>query len=200
MPIRTNLAIPHPLSTLFLDRDGVINEKMPEGEYVRCANDLRVLAGVPEAIAKLNQAGIRVLVVSNQRGIALGLYTAEAVDLIHQALQEQLRAHGAHVDGFFFCPHDKATCQCRKPLPGLYEQAVAQFPGIRPETSVMIGDSLSDIEFGNSLNMSTIWITGDGRNRKPGSDMAGQFATTVCRDLPEAVAALLRVPESAGRV
>jgi histidinol phosphatase-like enzyme len=70
--------IPRNLTTVFLDRDGVLNEKMPEGSYVRSLEDFHVLPGVPEAVAHLNQAGLRVVVVSNQRGIALGLYNAPA--------------------------------------------------------------------------------------------------------------------------
>jgi len=76
------------LKTVFLDRDGVINQKMPEGEYVRSAADFRLLPGVPAAIARLNRAGVRVIVVSNQRGVALGFYTTEAVDSIHANLPQ----------------------------------------------------------------------------------------------------------------
>jgi len=185
------------LRTVFLDRDGVINEKMPEGRYVCSESDLRVLPGAPEAIALLNRAGVRVLVVSNQRGIALGLYTPEDVHAIHSSLQRQLQAHGAHIDAFYFCPHDKQTCRCRKPLPGLCEQAIAQFPDINVETSVMIGDSLSDIEFGNRLKMGTIWIAGGPNPRTEGAAIAEQSATWSCSSLSEAVDYLLRcsVPE-----
>jgi D-glycero-D-manno-heptose 1,7-bisphosphate phosphatase len=177
--------------TLLLDRDGVINQKMPEGEYVRSVKDLRVLPGVPAAIARLNQAGIRVLVLSNQRGIALGLYTSEDVESIHRALQEHLATHGAHVDAFFFCSHDKGECRCRKPLPGLYEQALERFPEITPATSAMIGDSCSDIEFGKALGMHTIWIEGDAESRKPGSEAAAALADRQFATLSEAVNALL---------
>jgi hypothetical protein len=76
------------LRTIFLDRDGVLNEKMPEGSYVTAWADFRMLPGVPEAIARLNQAGLRVIVVSNQRGIALGLYSAADVAAIHAKLQD----------------------------------------------------------------------------------------------------------------
>ena len=154
-----------------LDRDGVLNRKLPEGEYVSAWEHFDLLPGVAEAIGKLKQAGLRVLVVSNQRGIALGLYRAEDVDRIHAQLQKELEAHGAQIDGFYFCPHDKGACNCRKPLPGLFQQAQAQFPDIQPESSVMIGDSLSDIEFGRNLGMTTIFIEGDPKareNRKPG--------------------------------
>jgi D-glycero-D-manno-heptose 1,7-bisphosphate phosphatase len=87
-----------------------------------------------------------------------------------------LRPHGAHVDGFYFCPHDKGQCNCRKPLPGLFEQAVADFPGITAATSVMIGDSLSDVEFGRRLGMTTVFIDGDPQRQKPGAKAARELA------------------------
>jgi len=176
---------------VFLDRDGVLNEKMPEGEYVRSVGGLRVLPGVPEAIARLNRAGMRIIVVTNQRGIALGLYTGEDVQSIHNALQAQLVSHGGHIDGFFFCPHDHDQCNCRKPLGGLFEQAVARFPEITPETSVMIGDSLSDVEFGRRLGMTTIFIEGDPARRKRGTAKAAELADSRADSLAHAVEAVL---------
>ena len=180
------------VATVFLDRDGVINEKMPEGKYISSEGDFHVLPGVPAAIAQLNLAGIRVLVVSNQRGVALGALTSEFVYRIHALLQEEITELGAHVDGFYFCPHDKQCCSCRKPLPGLFHLAVKDFPAIRPESSVMIGDSLSDIEFGHGLGMRTIWIQGSSNNRKPGWEQASELADQSCPSLPDAVEILLR--------
>lgn len=184
------------MRTVFLDRDGVINRKMPEGQYVTNWADLQLLPGVPEAIARLNHAGLRVLVVSNQRGVALGLYTADDVSAIHRGMRESLAKYHAHVDGFYFCPHDKGECNCRKPLPGLYEQAQAQFPEIKPESSLMVGDSLSDIEFGHNLGMKTIFIEGDESSRahqKPGAIKAAELADLNFSSLPDAVDCLLQL-------
>jgi D-glycero-D-manno-heptose 1,7-bisphosphate phosphatase len=179
------------IETVFIDRDGVLNEKAPEGQYVARWDLFRVLPGVPEALAKLKQASIRVMVVSNQRGIALGLYSAADVEAIHQQLQRLLKPFGARVDAFYFCPHDKDQCNCRKPQPGLFEQAVAEFPSVTAATSVMIGDSLSDIEFGCCLGMSTILIEGDPATRKTGREKAAQVAGLRCASLSAAVDALL---------
>ena len=88
VPVQASLSVP--LRTVFLDREGVINERMPEGQYVRAPAELRVLPGVPNAIARLNRAGVRVLVLSNQRGVALGLYTSSDVDAVHDYLQSEL--------------------------------------------------------------------------------------------------------------
>jgi D-glycero-D-manno-heptose 1,7-bisphosphate phosphatase len=179
------------LRTVFLDRDGVLNQKMPEGRYVASPADFHTLPGVHASIAKLNRAGLRVIVVSNQRGIALGLYQPADVAAIHAAFQSELNAHGAHIDAFYFCPHDKEECNCRKPLPGLFEQAQTDFPEIAAESSVMIGDSWSDIEFGRRLGMSTIFIDGDPALQKPGAHKARESADLSFPSLPAAVDALL---------
>jgi len=186
--------IPRALSTIFLDRDGVLNEKMPEGTYVRSAADFHPLPGAAEAISKLNRAGVRVVVVSNQRGIARGLYTATDVNAIHTAFQKYLEGFGARVDGFYFCPHDKEQCNCRKPLPGLFEQALAEFPQITAAASAMLGDSLSDIEFGRRLGMLTVFIAGEAEHRSPSAEDARALADLRFPSLAEAVEALLRNP------
>ena len=176
---------------MFLDRDGILNEKMPEGQYVTHWEEFRVLPGVPEALRRLNEAGMRVIVVTNQRGVARGLYTVSDVVAIHTAFQELLSREGARIDAFFICPHDEGECDCRKPLPGLYEQAVAQFPSIAPETSAMIGDSLDDIEFGRRLGMATIFVEGGAQQRESGAGEAAALADARCASLAEAVETLL---------
>jgi D-glycero-D-manno-heptose 1,7-bisphosphate phosphatase len=179
------------LRTVFLDRDGVLNEKMPEGCYVTRWEEFQMLAGVPAAIARLNSAGLRVIVVSNQRGVARGLYTLADVEAIHAAFQRELQSRGAQVDAFYFCPHDKRSCICRKPLPGMFEQAMAQFPQIEATSSVMIGDSLSDMEFGRRLGMKTIFIEVSPERQRPGAETARTLADLCCHSLSDAVEALL---------
>ncbi len=187
----TSEAIPGKLSTVFLDRDGVLNEKRPEGQYVATWEDFHVLPGVPEALSQLNHAGLRVVVVSNQRGIALGLYTAADVAAIHAAFQRLLRAQGARVDAFYICPHDQGRCNCRKPLPGLFEQAQADFPTISAANSIMIGDAPSDIEFGRCLGMTTICIAGDPALQKAGATAVCEAADFRFDSLLQAVDAIL---------
>ena len=191
MATALNTSYPSAVETVFLDRDGVVNEKMPEGLYVAQWSDIKVLPGVEEAIGLLNRAGLRVVVLSNQRGIALGLYTAENVRAIHAEFQKMLAASGAHVDGFYFCPHDKGQCNCRKPLPGLFEQACGDFPGITAVRSVMIGDSKSDVEFGRRLGMTTVFIDGDPQRQKPGAEAARELADLRYSSLYQAVMDLL---------
>jgi D-glycero-D-manno-heptose 1,7-bisphosphate phosphatase len=186
-----NQAIAAGLRTVFLDRDGILNEKMPEGRYVTNLDEFRVLPGVPSALRRLNEAGLRLIVVSNQRGIARGLYTAADVESIHSTFQRQLASAGARIDAFFICPHDTGQCNCRKPLPGLFEQAVAQFVQITAATSVMIGDSLADVEFGRRLGMATIFIDIDPQRRSPSAEQAAKLANLRANSLPDAAEALL---------
>ncbi len=106
-------------------------------------------------------------------------------------MQRTLAASGAHIDAFYFCPHNKNECDCRKPGPGLYDQALAQFPGITPESSLMIGDSFSDIEFGHRLGMATIFIEGDPTRQKPGAEKARALADRSFASLAEVVDSIL---------
>jgi len=186
-----NSFLPRTPRTVFLDRDGVLNRKLPEDRYVTSWSEFHPLPGVPQAIARLNQAGLRVIVVSNQRGIARGLYTSNDVRKVHAELQSWLQSQGAHIGAFYFCPHNKQQCNCRKPLPGLFHQAVAEFPEIAAASSIMIGDSLSDIQFGHRLGMRTIFLEGDPQFQKPGVISARRLADLCFPSLPAATDALL---------
>jgi D-glycero-D-manno-heptose 1,7-bisphosphate phosphatase len=181
------------LQTVFLDRDGVVNHKMPEGQWVTRWSEFNVLPGVVKAIAAMKRAGLRVIVVSNQRGIALGRFTEADVDSIHNQFQQMLEASGTCVDGFYFCPHDRSQCNCRKPLPGLFEQALVDHPGIRAETSIMIGDSKSDMEFGRRLGMMTVSIEIDPAIQKPGVEAARALADVQAASLFDAAQRLLAI-------
>lgn len=179
------------IRTVFLDRDGVINCKLPEGCYVTRPEEFVLLDGVAKAIARLNRAGLLVIVATNQRGIARKRMTLDNLNAVHTALQNELAASGAHLDGIFVCPHGKDECDCRKPLPGLFYQAQSRFPQIEAATSVMIGDSLSDIEFGRNLGMATICVQPEAEHPSPGADMAAAIADFCAPSLPEAVDKLL---------
>jgi D-glycero-D-manno-heptose 1,7-bisphosphate phosphatase len=136
----------------FLDRDGTINVKAPEGEYITSPDGFQFLPGAEQAIRLLAEAGWRVIVVSNQRGVALGRMTAEDVDAVN--------ARMAHlpIDGIFVCPHDRGECDCRKPGIGLFRQAQERFPELVLERSVMIGDADSDIEAGHAIGARTFRV------------------------------------------
>ncbi len=147
-------------AALFLDRDGVINEKAPEGRYITRAADFRFIPGVPEAIAELRTRvpELRIVVVTNQRGIARGLVTAETVDEINAAMRAGFRAVGADVDAVEVCPHEIGTCDCRKPQLGLFLRAIEAMPEIEVSESVVVGDSTADLEAGFRLGARTCLI------------------------------------------
>ncbi|HEU5350629.1 MAG TPA: HAD family hydrolase [Terracidiphilus sp.] len=191
MPADAILSRIRNLRTVFLDRDGVLNRKMPEGEWVTSPAELSVLPGAPAAVARLNRAGLLVLVVTNQRAIARGRLSPEGLERIHAALQSALRPDGAHIDAFFHCPHDSDECGCRKPLTGMFDQARRQFPQVDAATSVMIGDSLSDLQFGKSLGMLTLLLETNPEMRKEAVQKAAQLADACFPTLSAAVNFLL---------
>ena len=143
---------------VFLDRDGVINRKPAAGRYVTRWEEFQLLPGVEDAIAALNRSRRKVIVVTNQRGVALGLYSLDGLAAMHDRLQQRLASHGAHLDAIYVCPHNEGECGCRKPGIGLFEQAFRDFPAARVENSVMIGDSLRDIEAGRNAGLRTVLI------------------------------------------
>lgn len=143
--------------TVFLDRDGVINVKAPEGDYIKSWSEFHFLPGAIEAIRLLNDHNWHVVIITNQRGIARQLMTMHDLNRIHFFLEEELQNHGAHVDGIYVCPHEKGTCHCRKPDIGLFLQAEQDFP-VDKSKSWMIGDSQSDIEAGRNYGIRTISV------------------------------------------
>ncbi len=138
--------------TAFLDRDGTINEKAPEGEYVTGPGGFRFVPGAEEAVRLLDAAGWRVVVVSNQRGVALGRMTMEDV--------ERVNARMAHlpIAAVYVCPHDHGECDCRKPGTGLFEQARAECPDLSFADAVVIGDAPSDVEAGEAIGARTFRV------------------------------------------
>jgi D-glycero-D-manno-heptose 1,7-bisphosphate phosphatase len=172
---------------VFLDRDGVLNRKLPEGAYVSDWAQFQWLPGAVEAVARMNRAGLTVIVVSNQRGIALGRLSVEQLELIHGQLRSRLECQGARLDAIYYCPHDHGECNCRKPDIGLFEQAAKDFPEVDANNSVVIGDSLSDIQAGRRLGKRTIFIEGEPDRQKAGAEAAASLADEVAASLLQAV-------------
>ena len=109
----------------------------------------------------------------------------------YAVLQKHLAEHDARIDAFYFCPHDKNECNCRKPKTGLFEDAFRDFPGASASNSIVIGDSLSDIEAARSIGAPSIFILGDPEFRKPGVEKASSLADADAASLHEAVARFL---------
>ena len=148
------------IAAAFLDRDGTINVKAPEGEYVESPSEVTLLPGAAEGVRRLNEAGIPVYVVTNQRGIALGRMTEEDLAAVHRRLDALLAAEGARVDAYYHCPHDKGVCDCRKPGTAMLEQAAREH-GFALERSVLIGDAESDVEAGLRVGARTVLLGRD---------------------------------------
>ena len=140
---------------VFLDRDGVINQRPLEGEYVTRWEDFHILPGVAAGIALLNHAGFSVVVVTNQRCVAKGLMTEADLQKMHERMADVLARAGAKIDATFYCPHEiEPACDCRKPAPGMLLTA-ARLHGIDLRTSWMIGDSDNDVEAGLNAGCKT---------------------------------------------
>ena len=129
---------------LFLDRDGILNREL--GRYVTSVDEFEILPTVIDALTLANNAGFLLIIVSNQGGVARGLYTLEDVHAMQQQLDSMLRHRGAFITDGYYCPHhpDLGKCLCRKPSPLMLQKAMARF-GIDTAASFLIGDSDRDI-------------------------------------------------------
>jgi D-glycero-D-manno-heptose 1,7-bisphosphate phosphatase len=149
-----------PRRFVLIDRDGTINV---EKHYLSDPAELALIPGAGDAIRRLNLAGMGVAIVTNQSGIARGYFDMARLEAIHARLVELLADAGAVVDGIYICPHGPADdCDCRKPLPGMVAQAVAEH-GFDPAQAVMIGDKEVDVELGLAVGADTFLVrTGHG--------------------------------------
>lgn len=152
---------------VFLDRDGVVIE---DSHYLGDAARVRLLPRSAETIAALNGAGWVVVVVTNQSGVARGLFSLESVGAVHDRIAALLNPHGAKVDAFQFCPHHpeaeladfRSDCDCRKPKPGMLHRAAREY-GLDLPASWMIGDRASDLQAGAAAGCRTVLVrTGYG--------------------------------------
>jgi D,D-heptose 1,7-bisphosphate phosphatase len=183
---------------VFLDRDGTINEEVG---YLKDLGKLKLIPGAGAAIKKLNEAGLKVVVVTNQSGVARGYFTEAFVQEAHTLLETMLRNEGAHMDGIYYCPHhpEKGTshytkeCDCRKPGTGLIN-AAARDLDIDIKKSYMIGDKWSDVELGQRAGTHTLLVnTGfapdDPGNVRPSHVHEPDF---IAHDITEAVEWILK--------
>jgi len=148
------------MSTLFLDRDGVINLRTP-GEYVKTPNEFLPTEGLGEAMRLLSEKFGRIVVVTNQAGIGKALMTELDLYAVHQKMYSFVEAAGGRIDRAYHCPHRAdAGCTCRKPATGMAWMALADFPDIDFEDAWMVGDSVADMEFAQKLGVRSVLIRG----------------------------------------
>ena len=154
---------------VFLDRDGVITQDPPH--YAHRLDQLKLIPRSAEAIRLLNENGFKVIVVSNQSGVARGYYQEKDVKIFNRAMEEELKKKSAYIDAIYYCPHHpeaeieayRIDCECRKPKPGMLKQAEKDL-NLDLTKSFMVGDKWSDIEAGRKAACKTIMVkTGHGR-------------------------------------
>lgn len=164
---------------IFLDRDGTLNEEV---NYLHRKEDLKILDGVPEALHMLKERGYKLVVVTNQAGVARGYYSEEDVAELHRYMNTLLARDGAEIDYYFYCPHHpeygigeyKKNCHCRKPETGMFEMAEQVFE-VDKENSWMIGDKLIDVEAGRNYGVRTVLVgTGYGAQMNAELTESGQ--------------------------
>lgn len=166
---------------VFLDRDGTLNV---DKDYLHRAEDWEWIPGAVEAIRLLNDAGLLVIVTTNQSGIARGFYDEAAVHSLHATVDRWLATHGAHVDGYYLCPHhpeygDRTECDCRKPAPGMLLAAARKFD-IDLAHSFVVGDKASDVGAALAVGAKPILVaTGYGTKERAKVSPKVPFAADV---------------------
>lgn len=151
---------------IFLDRDGVINKEV---SHLSDPKDFEFIQGSIEALKVLKQKGFLLIIITNQAGIARGLFTEETLKLIHHKMIKVLEQNNIRLDDIFYCPHHPeftGSCDCRKPKPGMILKAKAKY-NIDLTKSFMVGDTLNDIQTGNAVKCKTVLVlTGYGAEEK----------------------------------
>ena len=166
-------------AAVFLDRDGTINEEVG---YLGSLDKFKIIPCAYEAIRLINGSGMKAVVISNQAGVAKGLFTEDFVKIINEHLQAALRQNGAYIDSFYYCPHHptegtepyRQVCNCRKPAPGMLLQA-AQDLNIDLTKSYLVGDRFNDMEAAKNVGAKGILVKtgfGQGLLQDDGPDRA----------------------------
>lgn len=176
------------MKLIILDRDGVIN--FDSDQFIKSPEEWRPIPGSLEAIARLNQAGYRVAVATNQSGIGRGLFDMPTLNAIHDKMHKSLAQVGGRVDAIFFCPHtNEANCECRKPKSGMIEEISARF-GVSLKGVPAVGDSLRDLEAAGRLGAQPyLVLTGKGAKTQAKGGLPE--GTLIHPDLASVVSSLL---------
>ena len=158
------------MKLVILDRDGTINED--SDQYIKSPEEWRPIKGSLEAIARLTQADYRIVVATNQSGIARGLFDTRTLFAIHDTLLRALAQHGGRIDAFFFCPHaPEAGCACRKPQPGMLLEVARRF-NFPLDQAYMVGDTLRDLQAAAAAGARPVLVlTGQGARAREAGDL-----------------------------
>jgi D-glycero-D-manno-heptose 1,7-bisphosphate phosphatase len=158
------------MKLVILDRDGTINHD--SDHYIKSLDEWRPIKGSLEAIARLTQAGYRIVVATNQSGIARGLFSTRTLFDIHEAMQRAASQAGGRIDAFFFCPHAAdAACPCRKPQPGMLLEVARRF-NVALKDAYMVGDALRDVQAAAAAGARPVLVlTGKGKKTEQEGDL-----------------------------
>ncbi len=175
---------------VLLDRDGVLNEDRTD--YVKHPGELVMIPRAAEACARLNAAGMRIAVVSNQGGIGKGVFTAEMLERIHEKLRQELKSHSAHLDLILTCNEPPwSDHERRKPRPGMLREALTHYR-VAPQEAVMIGDQLRDLQAAKAAGVRRLLVrTGKGAELQSKGLPDDILPVSVYDDLHSAVDAIL---------
>jgi D-glycero-D-manno-heptose 1,7-bisphosphate phosphatase len=173
------------VSTVFLDRDGTLNVKPAAGEYITSPEQLILLPGAADAVARLNAADLRTILITNQRWLSGPSADPERYYAVQARLEQLLAAQGAWLDASYYCPHAIGACDCRKPGAGMLRRAAREHL-FSLRASVVVGDNVTDLMAGQLVGATTILL----RPEPPGG--ACQLADAVATDLLAAVHLILR--------
>lgn len=172
------------MKLVILDRDGVINED--SDDYIKSPAEWLPIPGSLDAIARLSRAGWRVVVASNQSGLAHGLFSMDTLNAIHAKMRREVAEAGGQLDAIFVCPHGPDDgCRCRKPLPGLFEEIARRYD-VSLENVPAVGDSLRDLQAAVTLGCKP-WLVRSGKGTRtlargglpPGTEVRDDLATIV---------------------
>ncbi len=168
------------MKLIVLDRDGTINHD--SDQYIKSPAEWKPLPGALDAIARLTQAGYRVVVATNQAGIARGLFDTQTLFEIHNMLQRAAVQAGGRIDAFFFCPHAAdSNCECRKPRPGMLREIATRF-NVSPRQLHMVGDAPRDLQSAAAVGATPVLVlTGKGKQTKKAGGLPE--GTQIFRDL-----------------
>lgn len=148
---------------VFIDRDGTINV---DGPYLNDPGKLKLYPGVVSGIRRLNKNGYKVIIITNQSGLARGFFSRETLENIHDELRSRLSEGGARIDAIYYCPHHPDdNCGCRKPKTKLFEKAIADF-NIDVSMSFVIGDRMLDVEAGHKIGCRSILVPEKGKEKQ----------------------------------
>ncbi len=176
------------MKLIILDRDGVIN--LDSDHFIKSPDEWKPIPGSLEAIARLNQAGYRVAVATNQSGVGRGLFDMAMLNAIHTKMHKELAQAGGRIDALFYCPHAAdSKCACRKPLPGMFLDMAARF-NMQLSAIPAVGDSLRDLQAAAAVGAAPILVkTGKGAATLNAGNLPE--STVVFADLAEVVTHLL---------